>query len=103
MGLAVPAPRFVAAAIFGDSDPSASTLLLVRHWGLLVALVGALLIYAAWHPEVRVPVMIVAAIEKFAIGALVLTSPLRARHVTLAVVGADAIMALLFVALLIGG
>ena len=35
-------------------------LLLVRHWGLLLFLVGALLVYSAFAPAIRVPVLIVA-------------------------------------------
>ena len=50
--------------------------------------------------EVRVPVMIVAAAEKLVLGGLVIASPLRTRLVTLAVVSADAVMALLYMLLL---
>lgn len=35
-----------------------------RHWGLLAFSIGALLIYAASHPEVRGAVMLFAIIEK---------------------------------------
>jgi hypothetical protein len=37
--------------------------LLVRHWGLLLFLVGALLVYSAFAPAIRVPVMIIAIVE----------------------------------------
>jgi hypothetical protein len=56
--------------------------------------------YAAYHPEIRLPAMIVGAAEKLVFGALVIASPLRKRRLTLAVVGADAIMGLLYVLIL---
>src|SRR4051812_42904936 len=46
-------------------------LFFARHWGLLAFCIGALLVYAAWHPELRVPVMLLAAAEKAGIVALV--------------------------------
>lgn len=93
-------PRQLLAMLLGDRTNETTTLLMARHWSLLVALVGGLLIYAAYHPEIRVPVMIVAAAEKLVLGVLVIASPLRTRLVTLAVVAADAVMALLYVVLL---
>ena len=72
-------------------------LLLARHWSLLISLVGGLLIYAAYHPDVRVPVMVVAAAEKLVLAVLVATSPLRRRMETVSVVGADVVMASLYV------
>ena len=47
-------------------------LLLARHWGLLLFLVGALLVYSAFVPAICVPVLIVAIAEKVAISALLL-------------------------------
>ena len=39
-------------------------LFFARHWGLLAAAMGGLLIYAAGHPEVRVPIVLAAMLEK---------------------------------------
>jgi len=66
-----------------------------RHWGLLVALIGALLVFAEHHPEVRVPVMVVSAVEKLAIAGLVFGSTLRRRPLVVTVVAGDAAMAVL--------
>ncbi len=99
-GAGLLAPKRLFKAFFDLSLTEATSLLVARHWSLLIALVGALLLYAAYHPEVRVPVLIVAIIEKLALGLLVLTGPLRKRMLTLAIVGADAIMALLYVLIL---
>jgi hypothetical protein len=93
-------PRQLLALILGENTTDATVILIARHWSLLVALVGGLLIYATYHPEVRLPAMILGAAEKLVFGALVIASPLRRRRLTLAVVGADAIMGLLYVLIL---
>jgi hypothetical protein len=42
-----------------------------RHWGLLVFLFGALLVYAARHEAARRPIMFAAAVEKFGLVVMV--------------------------------
>ena len=49
------APVPMLRMLFGQAPSDALSLLIARHWGLLVCLVGALLVYAAYHPEIRVP------------------------------------------------
>ena len=39
-------------------------LFFARHWGLLAAVMGGLLIYASGHPEVRAPIVLAAMLEK---------------------------------------
>jgi len=73
---------------------------MARHWSLLAALVGGLLMYAAYHPEARLPALVIGAAEKLVFGILVIASPLRGRRLTIAVVCADAIMGLLYVLIL---
>lgn len=46
-------------------------LFFARHWGLLAFCIGVLLMYAAWHPELRTPIMLLAALEKAGIVGLV--------------------------------
>jgi hypothetical protein len=77
------------------------TLLFARHWGLVVALVGALLIYAGYHPELRVPVMAIAATEKLALAGQVLGSSLRRRSLLVIIVAADAVIAILYLIVLL--
>jgi hypothetical protein len=36
-----------------------------RHWGLLVLCIGALMIHAARRPDIRRPIVLAAAAEKF--------------------------------------
>jgi hypothetical protein len=93
-------PRQLLALLLGEKTSDTTVILMARHWSLLVALVGGLLVYAAYHPEVRVPAMIVGAAEKLVFGILVIASPLRRRRLTVAVVSADAIMGLLYVLIL---
>lgn len=50
--------------LLGVDPPGGAGGLITRHWGLLAPSLGALLIYAAWHPELRAPVMLAAGIEK---------------------------------------
>ena len=96
------APVSVLKVLFGQAPSDALSLFIVRHWGLLVALVGALLIYAAYHAEVRVPTLIVAIVEKAALVLGVLISPFRQRPTVLAMALADACMSAVYVMYLTG-
>jgi hypothetical protein len=93
-------PRLLLRIVLGLETPDPTTVMIARHWTLVVGLIGGLLIYAGYHPEVRVPVMIAGAAEKLALGALVIASPLRRRLVTMLVVCADATMAVLYLLIL---
>lgn len=41
-----------------------SGIVFAKHWGLMAACFGGLLVYAAGRPEIRRPIVIAAAIEK---------------------------------------
>lgn len=97
------APRPAMCIIFGADRIDELSGLIARHWGLLVALVGALLIYAGFNAELRVPVMIVAIVEKLAIAGLILLSSLRARPLALTIAAADSTFAVLYVIMLVTG
>ncbi|MGA7356891.1 MAG: hypothetical protein WA431_06015 [Candidatus Cybelea sp.] len=97
VGVGMFIPRQLLDFLLAEKTSDATVILIARHWTLLLALVGGLLIYAAYHPGIRVPVMIVGAAEKLTFGVLVITSPLRRRLLIMLVVCADAIMALLYV------
>ena len=101
VGLGLFLPRQLLEILLGEKPSDATMVLVARHWSLLGALVGALLAYAAYHPEIRAPVMVVAIAEKLALGVLVIASPLRTRVLTMFVVCADAVMALLYVLFLL--
>ncbi len=97
---AVLAPVTILRILFEERDPDSVTVMITRHWGLLVALIGGLLVYAGYHAEARLPVMIAAVAEKLAIGVLVFSSPLRRRVAAAVVAGTDTVMALLYVLIL---
>ena len=47
-------------------------MMFARHWGALVFVLGALLVYAASHAEIRGPVIVAALIEKAALVLLII-------------------------------
>jgi hypothetical protein len=96
-GVGLFAPRPFAAILLGMVRYDSTTTLLVRHWSLLLALVGGLLVFAGYRSEAQVPVMVVATIEKLTLATLVFASPLRRRLITVAAVSADGVMALFYV------
>ena len=96
------APVTMMKMLFGQAPSDALSLLIARHWGLLVCLVGALLIYAAYHAEVRVPTLIVAIVEKAAFALGVFISPFRRRPTVLVMALADAGMAAVYLMYLTG-
>src|SRR5262249_1339171 len=96
------APAPVLRVIFGEAPTDKVGLAVARHWGLLTFLVGALLVYAAFHPSVRGPVMVVAVIEKAALGLGVFGTSLRAHPATAAIAAGDSLIALIYVLYLAG-
>jgi hypothetical protein len=96
------APVTMMKLLFGQAPSDALSLLIARHWGLLVGLVGALLVYAACHAEVRVPTLIVAVVEKVAFALGVFLSPFRQRPAVFVMALADASMAAVYLMYLTG-
>ncbi len=96
------APVTMMKLLFGQAPSDALNLLIARHWGLLVCLVGALLIYAAYHAEIRVPMLIVAIVEKAAFALGIFISPFRRRPTVLVMALADAGMAAVYLMYLTG-
>jgi hypothetical protein len=96
------APVTMMNMLFGQAPADALSLIIARHWGLLVCLVGALLVYAAYHAEIRVPTLIIAIAEKAAFALAILISPFRRRRAVLVMALADAGMAMVYFLYLIG-
>ena len=88
--------------LFGQAPSDVLSLAITRHWGLLIFLVGALLIYAAYHPECRFPTLIVAIVEKAVFALAMFISPFRRRTAVLAMALADAGMAAVYLMYLTG-
>lgn len=96
------APTRTLKVLFGQTSSDLTSLLIARHWGLLIFLVGALLVYAASHAEIRGPTLIIAGIEKAAFASSVFLSPLRQYRMAIVAAVADASMAALYLVTLIG-
>ncbi len=66
---------FLPATVLGQSGlqvGDAAGMAFAQHWGLVVFCIGALLVYAARHKEVRRPIVLAAGVEKLGIVVLVL-------------------------------
>jgi len=91
------APRQVLKLVFGVETPQDVALLLTSHWGLLIFLVGALLVFGAYHPDIHAPAMAIAGLEKIAFCGLVFLGPLKRTTVATMAAAVDAGFAVLFV------
>jgi len=58
------APRLVLARMYRIELTDEAGLFLARHWGLLAASIGGLLVFAAAHPALRPAVVTAALVEK---------------------------------------
>jgi hypothetical protein len=96
------APVPMLRMIYGDTPTDEISLVLARHWGLLIFLIGALLIYAAFHPAVRTPAILLAAIKMIALGVGVFGTSLRTHPVAAAIAAGDSLIALVYVLYLAG-
>jgi hypothetical protein len=96
------APATMMKMLFGQASPDALSLIIARHWGLLVSLIGALLVYAAYHAEIRAPILIAAIAEKVAFALNIFISPFHRRPAVLVRALADAAMAAVYLIYLVG-
>ena len=96
------APASVLRMIYGEAPTDEVGLAVARHWGLLIFLVGALLVYAAFDPSVRGPAMVIAVIEKAALGLGIFGTSLRTRSAAAAVAVGDSLIAIIYVLYLAG-
>ena len=67
------APQAALRANFGETLEGPLAEIIVRNWGALIALVGAMLIYGAYDPQSRALILIVAGASKLIFIALVLS------------------------------
>lgn len=91
------APHAALRSTFGESLEGPLAEIVVRNWGVLIALVGAMLVYGAFNPPVRKLVLVVAGLSKLAFIGLVLNFGSRYLAGQLAVsIGVDLVMVALF-------
>jgi hypothetical protein len=92
------APRlFLSKVTLGVQTSDAVTLLLARHWALLAALVGGLLVYASFHPEVRGPALAIGSLEKLVFAALIFFGGWKRTPTATRLAVVDAVMGLVLV------
>ena len=67
------APQAALQSTFGEGFDGPVAEIVVRNWGALIGLVGAMLIYGAYHPSSRALVLTVAGLSKVVFVGLVLS------------------------------
>jgi len=99
---AVVSPRAALQSTFGETLEGPVAQVVVRNWGALIVLIGGMLIYGAYEPEVRRLVLVVAALSKLVFIALVLLHGRRFLRARAGVaVAIDAVMVTVFLAYLL--
>lgn len=69
---AVFAPQAALSGMFGDTLSGPLAEIIVRNWGALIAIGGAMLLWGAFHPEVRSLVLLAVGGSKLVFIGLVL-------------------------------
>ena len=97
------APQEALRSLFGDSVEGPLAEIIVRNWGALIGLVGAMLIYGAFRPALRPLVLTIAGSSKVIFIGLVLTygAPFLGHQVGTAI-AVDLVMVAIFIAYLLG-
>jgi hypothetical protein len=97
------APQAALRSTFGESLEGPLAEIVVRNWGALIAIVGAMLIYGAYHPPSRPPILTISGLGKLIFIALVLVYGRQylGRQAGLVIV-IDLIIVILFIGYLIG-
>ncbi len=96
------APRLALQHVFRSESCEGTIIFLARHWGLLIFLVGALLVYSAYDPVARDPVLVVAGLEKTIFSLLVFFGPAPRTPIAIALALGDTSFALLYVLYFMG-
>lgn len=90
------APRFAMRSTFGEVAEGPVANLIARSWGAMIFASGLMLIYAAWHAEARLPILLFSIVGKLGFVALVLAEPrFRRPSALIAALGDVVIVALL--------
>jgi hypothetical protein len=96
------APQAALRSTFGETLEGPLADVVVRNWGALIGLVGAMLIYGAYVPAVRSLVLIVAGVSKVVFIGLVLSHGGRYLDRAAVAIVVDVFMVLLYGAYLLG-
>jgi len=97
------APQAALRSTFGESLEGPLAEIVVRNWGALIGLVGAMLIYGAYHPATRPLVLTVAGVSKLTFITLVLVHGQQFLDEQAGVaIAVDAVWVILFIGYFIG-
>lgn len=98
------APKAALNATFGEARAEGAALEIVtRNWGVLIALVGAMLVYGAFDPPGRPFILIVAGVSKLAfIGLVLANGSAAARTRAAGAIVLDTVFVILFALYLLG-
>ena len=96
------APSWTLRHTFGEVPSGTLSIVLARHWGLLLFCVGMLLVYAAFHPTLRQPAVVLASLEKAGFVACVFGTSLRHRPIASVMATGDALMVVVYLLYLVG-
>lgn len=97
------APQAALRSTFGETLEGPLAEIVVRNWGALIALVGAMLIYGAFDPPARPLILIVAGLSKLTFISLVLAHGRQyLGHQAGLAIAIDLVMVALFVGYLVG-
>lgn len=96
------APQAALHATFGEALDGPVAEIVVRNWGVLIALIGAMLIYGAYHAPVRALVLAVAGASKIVFIGLVLAHGGRFLGTAGVAIAIDAVLVVLFLTYLAG-
>ena len=97
------APEAASQQMFGETPEGAFASIVVPNWGVLIGLMGALLLYGAFHPPARTPALVIAGTSKLAFIGLVLQQGDRYLAGLQTAVIVDSVMVVLFAFCLIAG
>ena len=91
------APVAVFRSTYGEVLSTPASIAIARNWGLAVFCVGALLVYSAFHPEVRLAAMTIAILGKVGFIVGILSTSLRKQPTALFMAIFDSIVVLVYV------
>jgi len=97
------APVPAIQSMLGETPDGALATIVVPNWGILIGLMGALLIYGAFHAPSRKLALVVAGASKIAFISLILAQGDRYLGGLGAAVIVDSVMVALFAAYLVFG
>lgn len=95
------APQAALRSTFGDSLEGPLAEIVVRNWGALIALIGAMLIYGAFRPQMRRLILAVASTSKIIFIYLILLYGTQYLDKVGVAVVVDSLMIVVFVAYLV--